>query len=248
MMLLSPRPPAVLAILVSTIVSIVGSGFGLIFVDGLKSPSSIIKKTTDPPLLDVPVYSLATLNDDGTTNMNIVTYATPVATPPKRVWSLGLFKGTTSDENVIRTGKCILQLLTKDHTDVVPILGGTKGRDFDKQTACERLGLKWQPLLPVNDEEDGDGEDQIQVLPGCASYIQLDIQGGVVDAGSHHIAAFCEVTGMYVCDTDDESSGSSGDDEDVATHLSTGYLRSLGIITPQGRVAESAIPVVGEFQ
>jgi hypothetical protein len=41
-----------------------------------------LQSTTTPPLLDVPTYSLATLNEDGSTNMNILTYATPVAIRP----------------------------------------------------------------------------------------------------------------------------------------------------------------------
>jgi flavin reductase (DIM6/NTAB) family NADH-FMN oxidoreductase RutF len=207
---------------------------------------SVIRQTESSPTLDVPVYSLATLNDDGTTNMNIVTYATPVATPPKRVWSLGLFKGTTTDDNIRRRGWCVLQLLTKEHVDIVPILGGTKGRDFDKHAACARVGLPWQSLDVQDDKLKG-----IQVLPGCVSYIKLDIKGGIVDAGSHHIAAFCEVVGMYECGNDDKDDGScvdSGEKDSsvvdlTVEHLSTRYLRSLGIITPQGRVAESAIPL-----
>jgi flavin reductase (DIM6/NTAB) family NADH-FMN oxidoreductase RutF len=243
MMMMAVPSEIVQILLVAIVTVVVPLTINIESVYGLEQPiisSSTIRKTTTPPLLDVPVYSLATLNEDGSTNMNIVTYATPVATPPKRVWSLGLFQGTTTDENVRRTGQCILQLLTKDHTDLVAILGGTNGRDVDKQAACERLGFQWQSL---EGDDNGISDDsivsQIQVLPGCASYIQLDIQGGVVNAGSHHIAAFCEVVGMYTSFKDDDDG-----DVQVVEHLSTGYLRSLGIITPQGRVSDSALPVL----
>ena len=51
-----------------------------------------------PPLLRSPTYSLATLNNDfgGSTNMNILTYATPVGVKPVRRWAVGLFRGTRS--------------------------------------------------------------------------------------------------------------------------------------------------------
>ena len=42
------------------------------------SALSALLPTEAPPLLNSPVYSLATLNADGTTNMQILTYATPV--------------------------------------------------------------------------------------------------------------------------------------------------------------------------
>lgn len=199
--------------------------------------------TWKPPLLDVPVYSLATLNEDGTTNMNILTYATPVSVTPHRVWSLSLFKGTQSDDNVRRTGTCVLQLLTRRHTRAVAVLGGTSGRTVDKRTACKELGLTWESL--GDDDDDTNKKDNgFQVLPGCASYIKLNVKGGVVDAGSHHIAAFCEVTEMYVSKGNDDGSSDEDENNDDKGHLSSGYLRDVGIITEQGRVAESYFPVL----
>lgn len=42
--------------------------------------------------LSVPVFSLATLNADGSTNMNIVTYASPVGIEPERMWMVSLYQ------------------------------------------------------------------------------------------------------------------------------------------------------------
>lgn len=42
--------------------------------------------------LSVPVFSLATVNEDGSTNMNIVTYASPVGIEPERLWMVSLYK------------------------------------------------------------------------------------------------------------------------------------------------------------
>lgn len=42
--------------------------------------------------LSVPVFSLATLNEDGSTNMNVVTYASPVGIEPERLWMISLYQ------------------------------------------------------------------------------------------------------------------------------------------------------------
>ncbi|KAG7353244.1 flavin reductase like protein [Nitzschia inconspicua] len=188
--------------------------------------SSRIEPTSTPPLLDVPVYSLATLNADGSTNMNILTYATPVSIIPTRVWSLGLFKETLSGDNLRRSGVCVLQLLNERHVDLIPLLGGTSGRNVDKLARCADLGSPWTDL---NDD------DGFQVLPGCTSYLKMTIKGGVVDAGSHFIVPFCEVTDMYSTVSNGNSLPTNGDSQ----HLCTGELRDLGIITDKGRVSES---------
>lgn len=180
---------------------------------------SALQPTLAPPLLDVPIYSLATLNKDGSTNMNIMTYATPVSVQPSRVWSLGVYRETLTEENLLRKPTGVLQLLTNDHMSLVAILGGNSGRDLNKKEACAKAGFDW---INCNDFEG------IKVLPDCASYLVFTIQGGVVDAGSHLIIPYCEVKSMY----------SSGDVVSSSDHLRTGRLRELGIITEQGRVAD----------
>ena len=64
---------------------------------------------TVAPLLDGPVYSLATLDEAGDTNMNVVTYATPVGIRPERRWALSLFKSTVSRANFARRRRGVLQ-------------------------------------------------------------------------------------------------------------------------------------------
>ena len=179
-------------------------------VDGLQT-------TSVPPLLDVPTYSLATLNQDGSTNMNIVTYCTPVSIRPDRVWSLGIYKETLTKDNLLRNPTCILQLLTEPQAELVRILGGQSGKDTDKKQECAQAGFAWTKL--------GDEESGIDVLPGCAHYIKIKIQGEMVDGGSHLILPVCQVEDMFVDETNKEG------------HLSTARLSELGIITEQGRVA-----------
>ena len=199
----------------------------LLIASSIHQSTALIQRTTYPPILDVPTYSLATLNEDGSTNMNILTYATPVSISPERVWSMGVFKSTLSDDNLRRTGICVLQLLTDQHVDAVSLLGGFSGRDVGKKAECEKLNLQWEDL---NDE------DGFQVLPGCASYMKMKVQGGVVDAGSHGIFPFCQVTEMF-------HSAVNGDDLQNR-HLSTGKLREWGIISDKGRVEENKLPVI----
>ena len=166
-----------------------------------------------PPLLNSPVFSLATTTDDGT-NMNIVTYATPVSIRPERLWAIGLYRETLTYETFKKTGKAVLQLLTENHVPIIRLLGGSSGRDLNKGEECRKLGLEWTSLE----------EDQPLVLPGCKSYVCLELQGELVNGGSHDIA-ICRVTGMFT-DTPD------------VPHLETQKLRDLGIITEQGRVAD----------
>jgi flavin reductase (DIM6/NTAB) family NADH-FMN oxidoreductase RutF len=176
-----------------------------------------LQPVSTPPLLDSPVYALATLNKDGSTNMNIVTYATPVSIRPDRVWSLGIYKDTLTKDNLLRNPVCILQLLTESQANVVTVLGGSSGRNVDKRGKCASLGFEWISLAKDSD---------VEVMEGCAHYLKLSIQGGLVDAGSHLVVPYCQVDEMY---TEEDNSG---------VQLSTGKLRALGIITAAGRVAE----------
>jgi flavin reductase (DIM6/NTAB) family NADH-FMN oxidoreductase RutF len=178
--------------------------------------------SSTPPLLDVPTYSMATCDANGTTNMNVLTYATPVCARPDRVWALGLYKGTLSYENFLVTKSCVLQLMTEQHVPLVKLLGGSSGNEVDKQNGCESLGFAWGKL-PGG--EQSASLDPL-VLPGCAYYLKLTAMGDLVDCGCH-CAALCKVECMYV-----------NNEETQTSYVSTARLRELGIITEQGRVAE----------
>ena len=191
--------------------------------------ASSFEITTTPPLLDAPTYSLATLGSDGSTGMNILTYASPVGVRPDRVWTLGLFKGTVAHDNFSRSGKGVLQLLRRDHSKVVRLLGGTSGSDVDKEAQCANLGFPWVKLDDAGCEV-GREEGSPMVLPGCAYYIRLVLMGELIDAGSHDVA-ICRVESMLV----DEGSSAC---KEYPGYLSTATLRDMGIISEQGRVVE----------
>ena len=217
----------------------------------IEASSWPLSLTEKPPLLDSPTFSLATRNRENesniTTNMNILTYATPVAVRPRRVWCLGLYKDTLSYENWVRTGTGILQLLSDEaddnHVAVIKILGGSSGRDVNKETACADVGCTWIHLPDVNKSgESNDNDDShvpiapIQVLPNCVSYCRVSAIGEVIDMGSHAIA-ICQVDEMYASE-DDEGRRRQLLNTKKRRHLSTSKLREMGIITEQGRVAE----------
>mmetsp|Transcript_19299 Transcript_19299/g.31992 ORF Transcript_19299/g.31992 Transcript_19299/m.31992 type:complete len:206 (+) Transcript_19299:180-797(+) len=183
--------------------------------------------TEVPPLVDVPVWSMATLNEDGSTNFNILTYATPVAIRPDRLYCLGLFKKTKSFENFCRERKCVLLLLTDKHIPYVRLLGGKSGKDIDKEVECAKLSDPGFALQEI----DGDDTSMPKVLPSCAYYLKLSVVGDIADGGESHDIATCKVDEILL----------PGDGDYVANseeYLSTAKLRALGIITEQGRIAE----------
>ncbi|OEU06867.1 hypothetical protein FRACYDRAFT_252749 [Fragilariopsis cylindrus CCMP1102] len=240
-----------------------------------KKSSTIIYSSTDiPPLVDVPVWSMATLNNDSdtntttrtTTNMNIITYVTPISIRPNRLYAVGLFKKTLSRENFLREKTCILQLLcdSTEHISCVKLLGGQSGYDLQKQNVLE------QEESLNNDHGIGIGELQDltssasssevvlpKVLPGCVQYLKLSLVGddiieyedGEEESSSHDIV-ICKVDEMWTTTTSTSTSSVEGKEvvvegepkkqQQKQQYLSTGRLRELGIITEQGRIAITA--------
>lgn len=200
--------------------------------------------TSIPPLLDVPVFSLSTLGGDGESpsagksTMNILTYASPVSIKPRRIWSIGLYKGTMSHENFVREKRGVLQMLRPEHAycrgagasgetgELIRVLGGSSGLDVDKRNICAGLGYKWEKL-PQDEEEGGDLEWP-DVLPSCVYYLKLKLVGNLIDCGSHEVA-LCEVVSMI---SDDDVQNAA----DELDSLSTRKLREMSIISELGRI------------
>lgn len=196
--------------------------------------------TDTPPLVDVPVWSMATINDDAdqTTNMNLLTYATPVSIRPTRLYALGLFKATKSRDNFLREKSCILQLLSgsnQKHIECVRLLGGTSGKEVSKEEVLDSVhGIELETL--ASDNENETNEDLPKVLPGCVQYLKLSMVGDeVIDYDgweSSHDVVICKVDKMWTS-VSEEFEGGANEDH----YLSTGHLRELGLITEQGRIA-----------
>ncbi len=214
------------------------------------SPATTSTVVTDsPPLVDVPVWSMATKNDDGdekskaTTNMNLLTYATPVSISPNRLYALGLYKATKSRDNFLREKTCILQLLSESnekHIECVRLLGGTSGKDVSKEQDLASVhGIELQELACYDDAEAQ--EDLPKVLPGCVRYLKLSMVGGELteyDGGeSSHDIVICKVEKMWTSSNLTSDSGEATSEDSGNDCLSTGKLRELGLITEQGRIA-----------
>ncbi|KAL7449768.1 hypothetical protein ACHAWC_001794, partial [Mediolabrus comicus] len=209
--------------------------------------------TTIPPLIDVPTWSLSTKpgnNDDtdAVSTMNILTYASPVAIQPYRMWSISLYKGTLSHENFVKERRGILQLLRLEHAfckvdddidggkhgALIRVLGGSSGRDVDKETVCEELGFPWQTLECKGESKANDDNDVWpKVLPHCVYYLKLELVGEMIDCGSHDVA-LCRVVDM-VMTTDDENINTNTNELD---YISTRKLRDMDVISELGRIKE----------
>jgi flavin reductase (DIM6/NTAB) family NADH-FMN oxidoreductase RutF len=96
-----------------------------------------------PPysLLSSPVYSLATSDLQGNNHtLNLVTYASPISIVP-RFYALGLYRGTLSAENMLATGKGVLQILAAHHAPLFELLGKTSGKTVDKYAELASKGV-----------------------------------------------------------------------------------------------------------
>ncbi|KAL3939806.1 MAG: hypothetical protein SGBAC_005533 [Bacillariaceae sp.] len=150
------------------------------------------------------------------TNMNIMTYCMPVSIGPPKLWALSIFKDTKTrelflldhldDDSTPTTPKQgILQLLTKDHHALVPILGKKSGRDINKEQACAEAGWKWAPSPssspssppppPSTSAEESSTEEDCQVIPSCSLYLQVQVVescNSKMDAGDHWVV-LCQI-------------------------------------------------------
>eukprot|EP00985_Skeletonema_marinoi_P023679 scaffold15909_cov132-Skeletonema_marinoi.AAC.6 len=92
-------------------------------------------------------------------------------------------------------GVGILQLLSPKQSKLVPILGKMPGWDggaLMKKEECAKIGHEW--VAVGSDEE----EEQFEVLPHCASYIQIKLKR--VTVGGDHDVCIVQVTKNGVWD------------------------------------------------
>lgn len=185
-----------------------------------------------PPTLSSPVFSLATLNDDGSTNMNILTYAVPVGIRPSRKWIISLWQGTLSHENFAKRRKGVLQLLRRQHMPLVKILGKQSGRaeGVDKMKLCAEAGFEWSHLLETQEKREM-FEKHTLLLPNCAAYYTLSfpLDQDYQNAGEHD-AVMCDLQNVYTEQGGKaiEAEREGEEAEDIVMY--TAWLRSKGVI------------------
>ena len=136
----------------------------------------------------MPVYSLATAPDaTGATvgdsaarpSMNITTYCCPVTIKPTRRFAVALYTHTATARNMLATGKGVLQVLRKQHVDVVSLLGKQSAHDIDKLEELKARGFEIVTRRGV------------PTLADALGVIELEIVS-LETAGDHHLA-LCEV-------------------------------------------------------
>eukprot|EP00457_Paulinella_chromatophora_P006133 gb/GEZN01006151.1/.p1 GENE.gb/GEZN01006151.1/~~gb/GEZN01006151.1/.p1 ORF type:complete len:415 (-),score=41.60 gb/GEZN01006151.1/:146-1390(-) len=166
----------------------------------LSSVVPLLSVSAFPPSLSAPVFSLATLNDDGTTNMNILTYAQPVGLLPTRTWVISLFEKSLTHENFKNQHFGVLQLLRRKHAPLVAILGKQSGTEADKRAESAAVGFPWYPHLQqlTGKEVVLGGRDNAlpDLLPGCAVYYTVRQKSDYVNAGEHD-AVFCTMEKVF---------------------------------------------------
>ena len=181
--------------------------------------TSLLAPLDIPPVINSPTYSLATLNSDGSTNMNILTYATPAGVTP-RLWAVSIYKPTRTHANFVARKRGVLQLLCDSHADLVFALGGQSGTDIDKAAFCAEAGMEW--MEPPTDAWGAAARERL--LPGCVAYLQLVQVGELIPAGEHDLA-LCRVEGVL----------SNPHGPTALDALSTQALREAGLISDRGR-------------
>lgn len=167
------------------------------------------------PPLDVPVWSLSTINQDGSSNMNIMTYASPVSTmKPNPIWSLSLYRSTLSYENFNRERVGLLQMLTQEHIGLVELLGKTSGRNINKVNSMMSLGYLFESFDMGNNR-------QLLALQNCEFVVRLKGNELNFAAGDHQV---------FLCEAQNCIIKSSNEGESKSSRLTSGKLRELGLL------------------
>ena len=126
-------------------------------------------------IVDVPVYSLATY-DDQSVNMNICTYVSAVSMQPK-MYMIALDYKTKTFRNLERSNHAVLQVLNQSHAPLIPMLGKKTGEKINKQQKLERKNL----LTAWNGHT---------VLDNSCAYIALKVSDRSNIGGDHELFYF----------------------------------------------------------
>jgi flavin reductase (DIM6/NTAB) family NADH-FMN oxidoreductase RutF len=90
-------------------------------------------------VINLPVYSLVT-HDGQTYNMNICTYVSAISMQPK-LYTIAVYEKTKSLQNMLESETAVLQILHKNHSSLVKILGKKSGLLYDKLKYLHKKNL-----------------------------------------------------------------------------------------------------------
>lgn len=87
--------------------------------------------------------------------MNIVTFATPVSVAPPKLWAVSLYTDTMTRDAFFSSGTGVLQLLSPEQKNLVPLLGKRSGYEeggYSKRNACQEVGYGWVKQSDIDDD------------------------------------------------------------------------------------------------
>lgn len=127
-------------------------------------------------IVDMPIYSLATTNPDGTVNMNICTYVTAVSMKPK-LFMVAVDYTTQTFQNLENQQSAVLQILHEDHQSLINYLGKKSGNSVNKERYLEKKDL----LMTWNSNK---------VLKNACGLMELEMRGRKNVNGDHELFWF----------------------------------------------------------
>lgn len=133
--------------------------------------------------VNLPVYSISSMDASGRHNMHMITYVTAISMQPKR-FVCGIYKGTQTLENVQHQGRFVLQLLADHQHNLTRILGKTSGKKTDKIKSLQKKNL----LTPWLDH---------LILTEALSVMELEVISEF--DGGDHVGFLCDVKQYKNC-------------------------------------------------
>lgn len=138
-------------------------------------------------IINLPIYSLQTVDSNGKLNMNICTYVSVVSMKPK-IYSIAIYYGTKTIENLENSNNVVLQILSKENISLVKTLGKKSGVKIDKDKFLRKQNLlKWK---------------EYEVLDKSCALIELKKIDCIKNHGDHAIYLFDLVSSKTINEND----------------------------------------------
>jgi len=126
-------------------------------------------------IVDLPVYSLATYNDEQV-NMNVCTYVSAISMKPK-LFMIAVDYQTKTFENLNKTNQSVLQILHQDHAPLINLLGKKSGKQINKMDKLNQKGML-------------DSWLEHHVIRDACGYLLLDKKNKFNANGDHELFVF----------------------------------------------------------
>jgi len=150
---------------------------------------------------------------------------------------ISLYYDTLTKDSFCEAKEGVLQLLTPQQKELVPILGKRSGYEsgYSKEEACHKAGFPWVESRDFWGQLESGGTPVLHLLPECASYLHVQMESAL-DAGDH-LVTLCKLISTGEWDNnlkivkfrtlDSTTAPVAMDHHNV---LYTGLLREEGII------------------